>query len=587
MAVISKLEYFVPGTRLLTSFDDSDSGVRMWARLKRGATLKAAQAALQPLSDELARQHPDAIPKGLKLIGRNAGYVVNLGPEDADVLPIFGLVAALVLLILAAACGNLGNLLLGRAVGRENEMSIRLALGATRHRILRQLMTESLLLAMLGIAAGVFVSLLASRTLMLSLGGQGNLDWSPDWRTLLFAFAIGALSCMLFGLPSARQATRLIHRSSRIRIIFMAAQVAASCVLLVVGALLVRALHKALTADPGFDYQRVVTLDPQLYEHGFTPDKARQYFADLKTRLLQVPGVEAVALSTRPPLGNRRSMGERPDLGLTLYFSPTTPDFLRAMGISVLRGRDFQPNDQDAAIVSDIFARRMWPGKDPLRQTYSGYGGRTLAIIGVAADARTIDPRNGHGAEMYIPIVAADLPSAVAVVRVSSLPERMMPLLSEIAHEVDPALSATPQSLRVAYEKKVGESGKVAVIVSAMGMLALLLAAVGLYGVVSYNVARSTREIGIRIALGAPPNRLVRSMVSRFLLPLAIALSLGIILASALSMALRNLLYGIGTFDPLSYLAAAVLLIGIGGAAVLIPARRALKIDPMAALRIE
>jgi predicted permease len=586
--VISKLPYLVPETKLLTSFDAYDSGVHMWGRLKPGITQKYAEAALEPLAQELVRQHPGVLPAGLKLIAGPGGYAATIDRAGQGTLPLLGLIATLVFLILAAACGNLGNLLLGHAVSREHEISIRLALGATRARILRQLMTESMLLASLGTAVGLVLSWVTSRALFMTLGGPGNVNLSPDWRTILFAVAAGVLSCALFGLSPARQASRQTHRQSRARTIFMTAQVAASCVLLVVGALLVRAVHSALTADPGFDYAHVITVDPQLYEHGYTPERARQYLDELQTRAAQIPGVEAATVTSMPPLGNRRTMGPVPGLSLTLYTSPTAPGYFKTMSIPLLRGRDFRPDDRSVAIVSDNLARQMWPGKDPLQQTYyEGYGGKDWTIVGVAGNARTVSLRDGNAAEMYIPIPESKVTTSILLTKTSVPPEQLASVLGGVARSIDPALSPEVRPLHLAYEDKVGSSQQMAVIASGMGLLALLLAVVGLYGVVAHNLAQSTREIGIRIALGAPPARLVRSVVSRFFAPLGFALGLGLVLAAALSMILRSELYGISNFDVLSYVAAVAILSGIGGLAALIPARRALRVNPIEALRSE
>jgi predicted permease len=560
----------------------------MWGRLKPGITQRNAEATLEPLAQELVRQHPGVFPPGLKLIGNPGGYAATLDRAGEGSLPILGLIAALVFLILAAACGNLGNLLLGHAVSREREISIRLALGATRARVLRQLMTESLLLASLGTAVGLVLSWLASRSLFIALGGPGNLNLSPDWRTVLFAVTAGVLSCALFGLSPARQAANQTHRKSRARTVFMTAQVAASCVLLVVGALLVRAVHSALTSDPGFDYTHVITVDPQLYEHGYSAERARQYLDELEVRASQIPGVEAVCVTSMPPLGHRRTMGPVPGLSLRLYTSPTAPGYFKTMGVPLLRGRDFRPDDGNVAIVSDNLARQLWPGQDPLQQTYyKGYGGKDWSIIGVAGNARTVSLRDGNSAEMYIPIPESRVTSSVLLVKTSAPPEQLASVLGGVARSIDSGLSPEVQPLHLAYEDKVGSSQQMAVIASGMGLLALLLAVVGLYGVVAYNVAQSTREIGIRIALGAPPARVVQSVVSRFLKPLGSALGLGLALAATLSMILRSELYGISNFDLVSYLAAIALLTVIGGLAALIPARRALRVDPMEALRSE
>ena len=212
--IISRLGYFVPDTRILTDLDDGESGVHMSARLKPGVTRQAAAAALEPLSQELVRQHPDKLPKGYNLVLFPGGYAETLDPGDLSFLPMFGLFAALVLLILVATCSNLGNLFLGQAVTREREISIRMALGATNRRIIRQLMTESLLLALLGAGAGLFLSWAISRPMVAWLGGPGRLDLAPDWRTILFAFVIGGLASACLGShrPGKRPVLPIRHR---------------------------------------------------------------------------------------------------------------------------------------------------------------------------------------------------------------------------------------------------------------------------------------------------------------------------------------------------------------------------------------
>ena len=196
--LVEQEPYFVPQTRVLSSFNQADSHIHMWGRLKSGVTMKMAEQALLPLAQELAHEHPDLINKNEHLKAAPGAYAANLGADD---LPLFGLLSVLVLLILATACGNLGNLLLGRAITREREIATRLALGATRGRVVRQLLTESLLLAAIGSALGLLLSWLASRALVVGLGGPGNFDYAPDWRTVLFAFAVGTLACLLAGLP--------------------------------------------------------------------------------------------------------------------------------------------------------------------------------------------------------------------------------------------------------------------------------------------------------------------------------------------------------------------------------------------------
>jgi predicted permease len=584
--IISKFSYFVPETRMLLSFDGNDSGVRMWGRLKAGVSRAEVAAALQPLSQELERQHPGVLPKDLTLRALPGGYAVQLDSADSSFFPIVGLFGALVLLILAASCGNLGNLLLGHALNREREMAIRMALGATRRRIIRQLMTENLLLALLGSAGGLLLCWLISRPLIVWLGGPTQLDLAPDWRTILFAFAIGGLACMLFGLSPARQAAAPPRRRSRMRTVFMSTQITASCVLLVLSGLLVRALHRATNVDPGFDYARIIIIDPQLYAHGYSPAKSVAYMQELQTRLEQLPGIDSTTLVAVTPLGNRVFMiRAHDDIKVNVHLNNVSPHYFQTMGISLLRGRDFTAQDKDTIIVSESAARNLWPGKDPMLQTWK-FDQHTMAVIGVADNAKSTGLRNGDDAQIYMTLGAESTNSATLLVRARE-PEDAVANVSQIAHVVDPALSPNVQPLKVMLKEKLSDSVQIASVVGGMGTLALVLAIVGLYGVVAYTVSQRTREIGIRIALGATSVRIVRNMVSHFVLPLSIALAAGLALAALLSAILRQYLYGLSNLDPITYLTAAGLLAVVGGIAALLPARRALKVDPIEALRCE
>lgn len=585
---IEQIPYFVPGSRVLTSFDQSESGVRMYGRFKPGVSLKAGEQALLPLAQQLIRQHPGVLHEGEHLRAGAGGYAAEFNAQD---LPAFGLLAALVFLILLATCGNLGNLLLGHAVTREREIAIRLSLGATRTRILRQLITESLLLAVLGSAAALLVSFYAARGILIFvIGRAGALDVSPDWRIAGFCFALGLVASVLFGLPAARQLSHQRHRASRIRTFFMAAQVAASCVLLVLSALLVRGLDRALKSNPGFDYAHVLVIDPQLYAHSYSSSAALEYMENLKQRVQQAPGARASSLVRLAPLGDnlriQRATAAADGSTFDVYINDVDGDFFRTMGIPLMQGRTFREGDSDVVIVSESTAHRLWPGKDPLQELYR-FNTKKLAVIGVSADAHTMMLRDGNAGESYMPIDQTRLADSMLLVRTAAPSETFTGAASGLARSLDPHLGPVVSTLRQSFNDRVGDSARIAGTVSAMGVLALLLAVVGLYGVVSYNVAQRSREIGIRIALGATPSWIVRGIISRLIVPLTIATVAGLTLAAALSFVLRDALYGVGHLDPLSYFLAALTLGTVGTAAALIPARRALRVDPVVVLRSE
>lgn len=586
--LIDKEAYFVPDAKTLASFDPSDSGVRMFGRFKPGVTFKAGEQSLRPLGAELERLFPGKVHQGEHLRASAGGYTAEFSAAD---VPAFGLFAALVLLVLAVTCGNLGNLLLGHAVTREREISIRLALGATRGRILRQLVTESFLLAMAGSCVALLLSLYASRALLLIAGERLlGFDVMPSWRTMGFALGLGVFACVLFGLPAARQLSRELHRVSRVRSIFMATQIAASCVLLIVSALLVHALGRALNSDPGFEYAKVAVVDPQLYAHSYSTSAAVSYIKDLKQRILQAPGVEAAAMVLHPPLGNDITMGHGTSSidgsKFGIYYSQIDSDFFHSMSISILRGRTFEPGEQNAAIVGESVARRLWPGKDALEQVYQ-FNGKKLPIIGIVSSAHIMDLRDGDSGEVYLPIDEKKLIEAVMLIKGSRAPEETAAIAGQLARSQDPQLSPVVSTLKRSYDEKVGDSAKLTGVIGGMGGLSLLLAAVGLYGVVSYNVGQRNKEIGIRIALGARPAKVIGSILSGLMIPLCTAICAGLVVAAALSFVLRTVLYGVDHLDPLSYFAAVATLACVSVLAALVPARRATRVDPMIVLRTE
>ena len=290
-APITQQPYFATGSRLLTDYADS-SGVRMWGRLHSGLAPKAAEEELRSLAAELRKQHPKEIWEKESLPSDPGGYTQGLmvgnrsgtGSEGkAELYPVFALVGALALLILAVACGNVGSLLLARGVAREREIAIRVAVGAGKGRLIRQLFTESLLLAIFGSVAGLAVGYAVLRSLMVLTEAPAWLNPAPDWRVALFALAAGSASALLFGLTPALQAARQRHRATIARQILVGAQVAASCVLLIVAGLLGRALDHVTTTHPGFEYRQVISIDPGLARHGYSPARAQAYLCLLYT----------------------------------------------------------------------------------------------------------------------------------------------------------------------------------------------------------------------------------------------------------------------------------------------------------------
>jgi predicted permease len=592
---ISQEPYFAAGSQLLTDFDGSS--VQMWGRLQPGLAPAAAEQELRSLAGELRRTHPSAIWKDEGLVSQPGGYTSSLligtrsgsgsGGGNSEIYPILGLLSALCLLILIVACGNLGSLLLARGVARQREMSIRVAVGAGRARLIRQLFTESLVLALLGSALGLAVGWLVLRGLLILTGVPGWIDPTPDWRVMLFALAAGVASAILFGLTPTLQVARQRHRATLTRQFLVGAQIAASCVLLIVAGLLGRALTHAMSADPGFEYRQVLAINPRLSQHGYTSGQARTYLDTLRGRLVALPGVESVALAQTPPLGHV-SISAGIDIEgrhVTLQILPVDTNFFGTMKIPLLLGRNFASNETRAAVVSDSFARKAWPGKDPLGRTFNIDGDYT--VVGVAGGARTTRIEDSDSVEVYVPLGLDALPSAYVLVRTARGPEDLARSASTIARGIDPNTFPEAELLKTQFTRKLEGAEYSVVAVSTLGFFAQLLACLGIAGVVAYAVSQRTKEIGIRMALGADPAHVLSVVLRQFFIPVTAGLLVGLAGAAILSKFLRGQLYGISNLDPVTYLLVIGVFVITVGVAALLPARRALGVDPLQTLRYE
>ncbi len=572
--------HFIEGSGMLTDMDKSP--MDMYGRLRPGVTLQQAQDALRPLVAELRRQYPQHFSEGEYLALHPGAYLEDLSNAP---LPLLAFFAALVLLILVIACANLGILMLARGVAREREISIRFAVGASRGRIVRQLLTESLLLALLGSVAGAAIAAVAVRiALAMVIDVAHFYRFALDLRVFAVAFLLAILATTVFGLTPALAAARKAHRAPRARRVLVAVQVAASCVLLIVSGLMVRSLRLALTADPGFDYQRVLTIEPALSLHGYDGPTAAAYLETLRERVGAMPAVESAALCTAPPLSGRVIIytGVKPQ-PWRAFANEVDPSFFRTVGIPLLRGRNFSPGEsQKVAIVSDALARQLWPDQDPLGQSFS-----EAIVIGVAARARTAELSDPDAAQVYMPLQTRNAGSAVLLVKASGPPEAHLEPLRAAAQALDPRVMPSVTLMKDTYQQRVAASGHGAIVVSSLGLLAALLAAIGVYGLVSYVVSERQKEMGIRLALGASRSSLLELVLRQFYTPLLLGIVAGVSLAAGLSLALRSMLFGLSHLDPASYVAAVLFFLLLAGAAALLPARRATKINPVEVLRYE
>ena len=585
---LARQPYFVNGSQLLTDFSEAGTRVEMWGRLRPGLSPKVAEGELRALVTDLRRQHPNDIWENESLASEPGGYARStMGGRDV-MYPIVALVGALVLLILAVACGNLSSLLLARGVAREREIAIRVAVGAGRGRLIRQLFTESLLLAILGSVAGLALGYVVLRSLMVLTDTPAWLNPVPDWRVLVFAIGIGFASAILFGLTPALQVARQRYRATFMRQLLIGAQVAASCVLLIVAGLLVRALDRTMSTPPGFEYQRVISIDPSLSTHGYSSGNARAYLDALRSRLRDLPGIESVSMVSNPPLGNRWTVVKADVAGRSVgvHVNHIDPQFFKTMTIPLLRGRNLVRGDTRAIIVSESLVRLQWPAEEPLGKPFQMRDVK-YAVVGVSGSARLVSPEDSDAVEMYQLAEEDGLASMVVLVKTSGSPEGLAPSVAAIAKTIDTNLFPEVTLMKSSFRGKVRSAAYGALCASLLGFVAILLACAGIVGLVAYAVSQRTKEIGIRMALGARPAHVLSAVLDQLSRPVVGGLLVGVSGAAALSHVLRQVLYGVNNLDPITYLAAIGIFVVIVALAAMLPARRALRVDPMRAVRYE
>ncbi len=358
------------------------------------------------LTNRLRKLYPKLIWNKEYIVSEPGGHGKVIRPEMYQAAEMIG---ALVMLILIVACTNLGGLMTARGIMREHEIGIRVAIGADRKRIFRQLFTESLLLAALGSIAGLIASYCVMRLTLVAADAPRWMSAIPDWRVLLFTAGMAVLVAVMFGFAPAWQIARQRQRRTLARQVLIGIQLAASSVLLIVSALLVRATHHILYSDPGFGYEQVFSIAPGLDSHGYGAAKSRAYLEELKSRLAVLPGVQSVALSQMPLLGNGLTTSMSVDLNgkpVTVYPNFVDAGFFSTMGIALLRGRTFLPGEKNVDIVSESFAARQWPGEDPLGKSMWRDGNNKDVIVGIVSNAHIKALNDTDATEVYWPVLA-------------------------------------------------------------------------------------------------------------------------------------------------------------------------------------
>jgi macrolide transport system ATP-binding/permease protein len=497
--------------------------------------------------------------------------------------------AALVLLLLVAACANLGTLVLARGVTREREIRVRMALGAGRLRVVRQLFTESLLLAVLSGLGALLLSTIVLKVIQLQNNSTGSI--LPDWRSLVATFVAAMLAALVFGLPPAFRLASLMPRAGRASTIFLCAQVAVSCLLLVVSSLLVNSRQRLGATDPGFDYRHLVWISPGLKAHGYGGPAAQAYFDLLRARTAALPNVKATSQVWLGPWGNLH-MGAT-WMGRQYAGNHVDPEFLDTMGMRLVRGRNFRPGEDGVAIVGEATARALWPDPDSKNVALGKslpWDPRGQTVIGVVANASTAYVGNTEPLEFYLPPSPSDAPESVLLVRVPGSPRDFARRLQETARDLDARLQPTVQVVTDTYDGEVEKASAAVAVIALLGTVAILLSVIGLAGLAGYTVAQRTREIGLRIALGARPSHVVRAILAPMSRPIVIGFVCGALSGSAVATVLRSgipTMSGINVFDPLPYVMAMAFFAAVVALSILAPGRRATRINPLQALQHE
>ena len=567
--------YFVDGSKPLN--DPKFEGMIVaTARLAPGATIPQATEELLALTDRLRKIYPATIwDREYIRVSPGAHFLAF----DSHAYPILALVGLLVLLILAVACANLGGLLMARGVSRQHEIQIRLSIGARRLRIFRQLFTESLLLAFAGAIAALVFSCIALRLTLVYANAPAWMSALPDWRVLVFTVAIAFIATLFFGLMPTLQLVKRKSGKALAHQFVICAQVAASCVLLILAGLLVRATLHTIYTDPGFGYEQVLSLDFGLDDHGYTPASARAYLDQLQDRLRAVPGVASVSLAFRPPLVNDGVMITSINVdGHTILIYPNWvgPEFFQTMGIPLLNGRYLRRGDKNAVVLSESLARKRWPHEDAIGKQWKN--GKDI-VVGVVGNTRAMELNNTDATEIYYPPTDENMPGMFVLIKTAGVPEGLAPAIKSIATSLDSKLFPTITPLKVGFRKSVAQVEQIAAIISLLGSIAIFLAVVGLLGLIGYAVSQRTKEIAIRLALGAGRMEIFSTVLRRFAYPVLIGLIAGVGITAGLSQVLRRMLYGISGLDPFSYVSAITLLVLILAIAALVPIRRAFRID--------
>ena len=590
--------------------------IEAYARLKPGVTFAQAQQEFAAISGLLEAEYP----------ATNRGRAIRFWPlwqtpfnNAGTLLPTLEIMLAVVAFVLLIACANVGNLLLVRSFARRHEMSVRLAVGAGRARLWKQLLTEGLVLSLFGAAGGLLVAYWCRHALVLLFPARGgvqmHLPGEIDWRVLALSAGVCLATTLLMGLVPALQTDKIDLAQSMkmesagvvggrgrawVRSGLVLVQVSLSFVLLVGAGLLMQSLLKVRTASPGFNTRGVQDTAIDLVSAGYTSARAQTFQDALLERVRALPGVESAAFAKMTPLSYVSSATapivvdgyqQPPDESLTVEYNEVGDNYFVTMGIPLAAGREFTRADDEkaalVAMVNETMAQRYWQGRSPLGQRLQ-LKGRWMQVVGIAKDSKYSSVREKPMPFFFVPLRQNSLRGSVLNIRTPLAPQTMATAIAREVHALDSNVAPYEViTMQEQLDRSTSAQMVAVTLVGILGALALVLAAIGLYGVMSYAVSQSTRELGLRMALGAGASDLLRLVLSRGLALTGAGVLLGAATALLLTRLLGNLLYKVSPRDPLAFGCAFAVMALVSVAACLLPAWRAARTDPMRAMRTE
>jgi predicted permease len=598
----------------------SDRSLLIYARLAPGVRVEKAQSALDVIGARLAKQNPTT-EDGMNISVFLERFSRPEPNPDRGVLKVAILFLILAALVLILACVNVANFLLVRATARRREMAIRTALGGTRLRLIRQLLTESVLLALCGGLAGIVFGLAGSNALSsIRLGTSLPvvLDFHLDWRVFGYAFAAALITGVIVGIVPALRASRtgvieairdggrtMSGGRSRFRTVLVVAQVGGSLMLLIVAGLMMRSLSYVQRSDLGFDPRHVLNLSLDPEEIGYKKQQAQEFYRQLIERVAAMPGVESASLAFSVPMGYYRnydwvevagyegaSDAARPIVGINYV----TPDYFRTMGIALLEGRSFTKADDEhspwVAVINETMAKRFWPNESAIGHEFreASIHDHSMRVVGVVKNSRAMGMSGPIREYFYAPLAQQYSALATLQVRTTFAPENMTGAIREQVTALNPAMPVF--DVHTMMEGLYTINGFLlfqlaAALAGILGTLGLILALVGVFGVISFTVSQRTNEIGIRMAMGAGQRSILRMILRQGVWIIAAGVFSGLLLAVAIARLVGNFISGVSPYDPVTYLSVTALLGLVALFACYVPARRATRVDPMVALRYE